>query len=135
MNIGLIIFDVLVLPITFIRLCLIYLYGSRYNINGFEFLDVMTHAKNPYFNQLENDNEIYEQNDIRYVINKSSVIENIGEPVIKVSEQIKVEEPKNDEKMINLINLLLEPQHETETKVNNIMTDDVRNILDELDTE
>lgn len=50
-NIPLLIFDTLCLPVTVIRLILIYFAGSRYNIKGFTFLDVMQHAQNPYFNQ------------------------------------------------------------------------------------
>ncbi len=41
----------LFLPITIIRLILIYLYGSRYNMDGMEVFDIMTHADQPYFNQ------------------------------------------------------------------------------------
>ncbi len=41
----------LFLPITIIRLIFIYLYGSRYNIDGMEVFDIMTHADQPYFNQ------------------------------------------------------------------------------------
>lgn len=50
-NIPLFIFDILILPINIIRVFLIYLYGSKYGIKGFRFLDVMMHANSPYFNQ------------------------------------------------------------------------------------
>lgn len=50
-NIPLFILDCLCFPVTILRLALIYAYGSRYNITGFTSLDVMMHARNPYFNQ------------------------------------------------------------------------------------
>jgi len=49
-NIFLLIFDICVLPITLLRLSLIYWWGSKYNIKGLKFLDVMLHANDPYFN-------------------------------------------------------------------------------------
>jgi hypothetical protein len=39
------------LPVTLIRLMVIYFYGSKYSINGLKFLDTMMHADNKYFNQ------------------------------------------------------------------------------------
>lgn len=48
-------FDLLVLPVTLIRILLIYLYGSRYGIANMDFLDILMHAKNKYFNQQEDD--------------------------------------------------------------------------------
>jgi len=50
-NILLLIFDLLMLPITLIRVILIYLWGSKYCVKGFRFLDVIMHADNAYFNQ------------------------------------------------------------------------------------
>jgi hypothetical protein len=50
-NIPLLIFDIISLPITMIRVILIYIWGSKYEIQGFRFLDVIMHANNPYFNQ------------------------------------------------------------------------------------
>ena len=50
-NIPLFIFDIICLPIHLVRLILIYFWGSKYNFKGFQFLDVIMHADNPYFNQ------------------------------------------------------------------------------------
>ncbi len=50
-NILLLILDLLILPITLLRVALIFIFGSKYNIKGFRFLDVIMHADNPYFNQ------------------------------------------------------------------------------------
>ena len=50
-NIPLFIFDIICLPIHVIRLVLIYIWGSKYNLKGFQFLDVIMHSDNPYFNQ------------------------------------------------------------------------------------
>lgn len=67
-NIPLLIFDLILLPLTLLRCLLIYLYGSKYGIKGLRFLDVIMHANNPYFNQ-DNDLTIdTEENDIRVVI-------------------------------------------------------------------
>jgi hypothetical protein len=51
LNLPLLIFDLLFLPIHIIRAILIYFYGSKYNLKGFQFLDVIMHADKPYFNQ------------------------------------------------------------------------------------
>ena len=73
-NYPLFIFDLLLLPITFIRLSIIYCYSAHYDINGLEFLDVMQHAKNKYFNQSENDDKVNTpeliEEDIISVLNK-----------------------------------------------------------------
>jgi hypothetical protein len=50
-NIALLLFDILLIPIQIIRLILIYIWGSKYNIPGFQFLDVIMHADSPYFNK------------------------------------------------------------------------------------
>lgn len=51
-NIPLLILDfIILLPVTILRLVLIYLYGSRYNI---ELLDVMMHAETAKFNNGKN---------------------------------------------------------------------------------
>lgn len=53
-NIPLIVFDVIFLPIIILRLIVIYFFGSKYNVIGMEFLDVMFHASKQYFNQEDN---------------------------------------------------------------------------------
>ena len=50
-NIPLLIFDIILLPIHIVRMVIIYFCGSKYNLRGFQFLDVIMHADNPYFNQ------------------------------------------------------------------------------------
>lgn len=50
-NIPLLIVDLLLLPIHIFRMVLIYFFGSKYNLKGFTFLDVIMHADKPYFNQ------------------------------------------------------------------------------------
>jgi hypothetical protein len=75
MNILLFTFDLLLLPITLVRLILIYLYGSRYNIKNLGFMDVMMHAENKFFNQQEEYQTIDTINtDIRMKINQDSTI-------------------------------------------------------------
>lgn len=50
-NIPLLILDfVVVLPVTLLRLFIIYMYGSKYNVPKFELLDIIMHATNPKFN-------------------------------------------------------------------------------------
>ena len=50
-NYLLLVFDILLMPIHIMRLIIIYIYGSKYNLKGFQFLDVIMHADKPYFNQ------------------------------------------------------------------------------------
>ncbi len=50
-NLPLLIIDLILLPIHIVRMILIYFWGSKYNLKGFTFLDVIMHADNPYFNQ------------------------------------------------------------------------------------
>jgi hypothetical protein len=50
-NIPLLVFDIILLPIHIARMIIIYFCGSKYNLRGFQFLDVIMHADNPYFNQ------------------------------------------------------------------------------------
>jgi len=73
-NIYLFVFDFLItLPITLIRLMLIYFFGSKYAIESFGFLDVMMHADKKYFNQEDADPTIDTINDdIRVKINLDS---------------------------------------------------------------
>ena len=49
-NFPLLIFDLFLLPIHMLRMILIYFWGSKYNLKGFQFLDVIMHSNNPYFN-------------------------------------------------------------------------------------
>ena len=51
LNIPLLVFDIILLPIHIVRMIIIYFCGSKYNLRGFQFLDVIMHADNPYFNQ------------------------------------------------------------------------------------
>jgi hypothetical protein len=74
-NIPLLIFDIICLPITIIRLLLIYLFGSRYNIPSLQFLDVMQHATNKFFNQGQHNITVDTvPTDIRLSINQASRI-------------------------------------------------------------
>jgi hypothetical protein len=50
-NIPLLILDLILLPIHIIRMIIIYYWGSKYNLKGFQFLDVIMHADKPYFNK------------------------------------------------------------------------------------
>ena len=71
-NLPLFIFDILMLPITLIRLGLIYYGGSRYNLEGFRVLDIISHTKKPFFNQYETDNDSEINLDYRIVIRDDS---------------------------------------------------------------
>ena len=46
-------FDCFFFPITCMRLAIIFLYGSRYNINKLKFMDDMMHATGPYFDNMD----------------------------------------------------------------------------------
>lgn len=73
MNLLLVIFDMIVLPLTLMRLIIIYFNGSKYNIKGFKFLDIMMHSDNKYFNHDKTNLSIDTINkDIRKEINECS---------------------------------------------------------------
>jgi len=75
-NIPLLLFDLICLPITVIRLILIYFFGSRYNIPSIQFLDVMIHATNRFFNQGQQNITIDTvPTDVRLSINRASRID------------------------------------------------------------
>lgn len=88
-NIPLLLLDLIFLPIHAIRLFFIYLYGSKYNLKGFQFLDVIMHANNPYFNQehdgrmidtIGKDYRVVLRDDSRiYPIDLESYLENVIE--------------------------------------------------------
>jgi len=102
-NILLLIFDfIIILPITLIRLILIYFFGSKYDIG---FLDIMMHADNKYFNQEDIDPTIDTlSEDIRLRINydsrcnKDIIILNNNKKCNKCEELLKTLETKNFEK-------------------------------------
>lgn len=108
MNILLFIFDLLTLPITIVRLFLIFLYGSRYNINGLECLDIMMHAQDKYFNQQNSTITLdTTSDDIRQVINRSSkylIMDYDQDDLIKRNEENK----KYTELMANSMKVMME---------------------------
>lgn len=122
----------LFLPVTLTRLGIIYFEGSRYNIEGLKFLDVMMHSENKYFNQNEDleptidtttedvrkiikyDSHLYEMTEI-----KNNLINKLLKDDIELNTEIK----ENNEKNINFKsssnNLLYydeSPKHLSETQ-------------------
>lgn len=93
-NIPLLLIDLIFLPIHAIRLFLIYLYGSKYNLKGFQFLDVIMHADNPYFNQ-EHDGRMIDTigHDYRVVLRDDSRIYPIDIAKYFGNVEIKNKEP------------------------------------------
>jgi hypothetical protein len=73
-NIPLLIFDILLLPIHLVRLLFIYFWGSKYGLRGFQFLDVIMHADNPYFNQEDCSTVNTIKKDYRVVVRNDSRI-------------------------------------------------------------
>jgi len=73
MNWVLVLFDIFILPLTLIRLFIIYFNGSKYDIKGFKFLDIMMHSDNKYFNHDKTELSINTiKKDIRQEINECS---------------------------------------------------------------
>ena len=76
-NIFLFILDYIIcLPITIIRLGLIYCYGSRYNMPYCDILDIMNHAKDPKFNMFNKKQDTVEKSpleSIQETVNAESV--------------------------------------------------------------
>jgi hypothetical protein len=66
----LILFDILLLPITLMRITIIYFYGSKYNIKYMDFLDTLLHSNKPYFNVSDDTNN--NDKDIRCVVRDNS---------------------------------------------------------------
>lgn len=92
-NIALLIFDIIVLPIIIIRLILIYFFGSKYNIHGMEFLDVMFHASQPYFNQEVGATIDVLHEDVRATVKRETKL--FEDPFInEIKEQQIKEQPK-----------------------------------------
>ncbi len=110
MNLLLFILDYTIfIPITLIRLIIIYFYGSKYNINGLEFMDVMQHANNKYFNQTEEDFKVDTiDRDLRYSIYDAS---QIGENEIDQIKELVCEKAENGikpEKIKSIYEMLIE---------------------------
>lgn len=106
-NLPLIIFDIIILPIIIIRLIIIYFFGSKYSISNMNFLDVMFHSDNPYFNQESNNTVDVLNEDIRSVIKRDTLLyiepENIIDDQkkcktnLKPKKKIKETEEESDE--------------------------------------
>lgn len=117
------------LPITLIRLVLIYFFGSRYNIQSLQFLDIMMHAKNKYFNQ---ENEVIEidteECDIRESVRMSSLLEN---DYIQEFPLIEKRETKEEILNNNAVN-----REEIESIVKKIISEDTQlNNIKEMETK
>jgi len=94
-NIALIIFDIVFLPIMILRLILIYFFGSKYNIKGMEFIDVMLHANNPYFNQENNVTIDVLHEDVRATVKRETKL--FEEELLKENKKLSIEIPSDDE--------------------------------------
>jgi len=103
-NIILFTFDLLCLPISIIRLIIIYFFGSKYNLKGFKFLDVITHADKPYFNTddvsnintLKDDYRLILRDDTRiYPLDVLTLLKNMSE---NKEESDDYQEIENDNK-------------------------------------
>ena len=82
LNVPLLVLDyIVILPITILRLFIIYIYGSRYNVSGLEILDVMMHAKDPKFNNGKTEVDVKDKN-------ISNVIHDMINPVKSVPKSI-----------------------------------------------
>lgn len=95
-NIALLIFDIIFLPIAIMRLTLIYFFGSKHNINGMEFLDVMFHANASYFNQEVGTTIDVLHEDVRATIKRETKLFEEPEKTIK-SKKIIVKTYESDE--------------------------------------
>lgn len=128
-NLLLFAFDLICLPITLIRLGLIYFNGSRYNINSLQFLDVMIHATNKYFNQSQEVITIDTENsDIRLSLNKASRLNN------EIINRINREPLRNSSELtVNLSSVLDEPLDKVQRdKLEHILPGIIKNILSQM---
>ena len=115
-NIPLLVFDLILIPITLIRSIIIYFWGSKYNIVGFKFLDVLMHANNPFFNQeseikidtidedirliIRDDSRIYPK-DICMYLEKSGKIDDINKNLESEKKNIKDDEIESIERQLD----------------------------------
>lgn len=120
-NIPLLIFDIICLPITTIRMILIYFNGSCYGIRYLEFLDVMLHSHNKYFNQTNKLLTIDTlDDDIRLSINHSSRLDELS---VQLKNEINdMKDNKNNHKINSEINHKID---EVVVDIDNINIDDV----------
>jgi hypothetical protein len=97
----------LFLPVTLVRLGVMYFQGSKYNIDGLKFLDVMMHSDNKYFNQTQDSEPSIDTTteDVRKIIKYDShlyemteIKTNLVENIFKKEEE---EEDKEEEKKVN----------------------------------
>jgi len=150
-NLPLFIFDLIFLPIHFIRGILIYINGSRYGIKGLKFLDVIMHADKPYFNQnydyintinenfqevLFNDihnNKIVKNNEINETSNVITFINN--NKIVKISDESDNNLTNDNDKMNSIfldndkINSIFLDNDKTSNN-NNLLDNDNNNLLD-----
>lgn len=111
MNKTLFFFDfILFLPITLIRLLIIYFHGSRYNLEGFKFLDVMTHAENLYFNQQKELTIDTLNHDVKIVINDDEFL------ISKKLEITKDESCQNNKTVCGLVENTLKSEKKVRLK-------------------
>jgi hypothetical protein len=110
-NLPLFIFDILMLPITLVRLGLIYYGGSRYNFEGYRVLDIMNHANKPFFNQdnsddetnnldyrivIRDDSRLFPQDIKKYInIDKTSKVY-VGNTINFLQDEMNISENKED---------------------------------------
>jgi hypothetical protein len=98
MNKYLLLFDIIFLPVTLVRLLLIYLWGSKYNVPNMSFLDVMLHADHPYFNQ-EGEMSVNTTNsDVRCFIYENSKLV-LAEPEQNITDKPANQAPKEITKL------------------------------------
>lgn len=143
MNYPLLIFDLILLPLTVSRAIVIYFFGSRYNIPNMRFLDVVQHAKEPFFNQKGDVTVDVVSEDIRFVVHNESIIykdikDNIGTNnnlEEHVNNEIKPSSLNVTEPKSNIFNKIsIKPKIETSTEscqgsvVSSYDTDSVRDL-------
>ena len=101
MNIPLLIFDIICLPITLSRIFLIYLFGSRYNIDKFKCLDILLHSNGPYFNQDTIPSIDTIDDNIRTVIKEETRLFSINNNISEIIDSKIINSEIIDSKIIN----------------------------------
>lgn len=132
LNISLLLFDTLFLPIMLIRLIIIYFFGSKYMIPNMEFLDVMMHANNPYFNQESTTTIDVLNEDIRATIKRETKLftesNNLIEQSINLDHENIINVVKKTDHIIN------ELEYNDNLENNEIEIENNTNIEETLDT-
>jgi len=136
MNIPLLLLDFLILlPVSLLRLGIIYMYGSRYNIPNFRVLDVMMHSNEPNFNKGRNI-IMTEKGSIQDAV--IEMVDPDNPRISKVKETVQVVKEQKIDHITNVINNMMSesnPELIEDSSDHELPIINTTNTIDESSTE